>query len=51
MANAVLKNGNRFQLVGFDNFMFHELAARKGRNPQSREEIDIQCRKVPAFKQ
>jgi nucleoid DNA-binding protein len=50
MANAVLINGNRIQLIGFDNFMFRELAARKG-NPQSREEINIQCRKVPAFKQ
>lgn len=51
MANAVFINDNRFQLIGFDNFMFRELAARKGRNPQSTEELDIQCRKVPAFKQ
>ncbi|WP_430118460.1 HU family DNA-binding protein [Neobacillus rhizosphaerae] len=51
MANAVLINGNRFQSIGIDNFMFHGLAAHKGRNPQSREEINIQCRKVPVFKQ
>ncbi|UOR11010.1 HU family DNA-binding protein [Halobacillus amylolyticus] len=38
------------QLIGFGNFESRERAARKGRNPQTGEEIDIPASKVPAFK-
>jgi DNA-binding protein HU-beta len=38
------------QLVGFGNFEVRERSARKGRNPQTGEEIDIPASKVPAFK-
>ncbi len=45
-----LKNGEKVQLVGFGNFEVRERAARKGRNPQTGEEIEIAASKVPAFK-
>ena len=45
-----LKNGDKVQLVGFGNFEIRERTARKGRNPQTGEEIDIPASKVPAFK-
>jgi DNA-binding protein HU-beta len=45
-----LKAGEKVQLIGFGNFEVRERAARKGRNPQTGEEIDIASSKVPAFK-
>ncbi|AGE63927.1 hypothetical protein Bateq7PJ16_2534 [Bacillus subtilis] len=45
-----LKNGDKIQLIGFGNFEVRERSARKGRNPQTGEEIEIPASKVPAFK-
>ncbi|WP_456274223.1 HU family DNA-binding protein [Bacillus sp. AK031] len=45
-----LANGDKVQLIGFGNFEVRERAARKGRNPQTGEEIEISASKVPAFK-
>ncbi|MBA2870168.1 MULTISPECIES: HU family DNA-binding protein [Bacillales] len=45
-----LKNGDKVQLIGFGNFEVRERAARKGRNPQTGEEMEIPASKVPAFK-
>lgn len=45
-----LANGEKVQLIGFGNFEVRERAARKGRNPQTGEEIEIPASKVPAFK-
>lgn len=45
-----LKNGEPVQIVGFGNFEVRERAERKGRNPQTGEEIQIAASKVPAFK-
>ncbi len=45
-----LKNGDKVQLVGFGNFEVRERSARKGRNPQTGEEISISASKTPAFK-
>ena len=45
-----LKHGDKVQLIGFGNFEVRERAARKGRNPQTGEEIEIAASKVPAFK-
>ena len=46
---STLAKGEKVQLIGFGNFEVRERAARKGRNPQSGEEIDIAASKVPAF--
>lgn len=40
----------KLQLIGFGNFEVRERAARKGRNPQTGEEIEIAASKAPAFK-
>lgn len=45
-----LSEGNKVQLIGFGNFEVRQRAARKGRNPQTGEEIKIPASKVPAFK-
>lgn len=45
-----LSAGDKVQLVGFGTFEARERAARKGRNPQTGEEIDIAATKVPVFK-
>ncbi|RXT06346.1 HU family DNA-binding protein [Ammoniphilus sp. CFH 90114] len=44
-----LKKGEKVQLIGFGNFEVRERAARKGRNPQTGEEIEIAASKIPAF--
>ena len=45
-----LAEGKKVQLVGFGSFEVRERSARKGRNPQTGEEMDIPATKVPAFK-
>ncbi|MCS1352615.1 HU family DNA-binding protein [Mechercharimyces sp. CAU 1602] len=45
-----LREGDKVQLIGFGNFEVRERSARKGRNPQTGEEIEIKASKVPAFK-
>ena len=45
-----LQAGDKVQLVGFGNFEVRERQARKGRNPQTGEEIEIAASKTPAFK-
>jgi len=47
---GALEQGDKVQLVGFGNFEVRERQARKGRNPQTGEEIDIAASKIPAFK-
>lgn len=43
-------NGGNVQLVGFGTFEQSERSARKGRNPQSGEPMDIPASTVPKFK-
>lgn len=45
-----LKTGENVQIIGFGNFEVRDRAARKGRNPQTGEEIQIAASKVPAFR-
>jgi DNA-binding protein HU-beta len=47
---ASLKKGDKVQLVGFGSFEVKKRAARKGRNPQTKEEIKIPASKAPVFK-
>lgn len=47
---GVLKAGDKVQLIGFGTFEVRERQARKGRNPQTGEEISIPAARVPAFK-
>ena len=45
-----LVKGEKVQLVGFGSFEVRKRAARKGRNPQTKEEIKIPASKAPVFK-
>ena len=45
-----LKNGDSLTLVGFGTFSVSDRAARKGRNPQTGEEMQIPAKKVIKFK-
>jgi DNA-binding protein HU-beta len=43
-------NRDNVQLIGFGTFEVRDRSARKGRNPQTGEEIQIPERKVPVFR-
>lgn len=47
---AALKDGDKVQLVGFGSFEVKPRAARTGRNPKTKEAIEIPASKVPVFK-
>lgn len=44
-----LKKKDTVTLVGFGTFKVDKRKARKGRNPQTGEEIKIKAKKVPKF--
>lgn len=44
-----IKQEGLLALVGFGTFKLKERAARKGRNPQTGEEIEIKAAKVVSF--
>lgn len=48
--SEALAKREKVQLVGFGTFEVRERSARKGRNPQTGEEIDIPAASIPAFK-
>ncbi|BBH21000.1 DNA-binding protein HU 1 [Paenibacillus baekrokdamisoli] len=48
--SEALQGGDKVQLVGFGNFEVKSREARKGRNPQTGQEIDIPASKIPSFK-
>ena len=45
-----LKAGDKVQLVGFGSFEVKERAARIGRNPKTKEAIEIPASRAPVFK-
>jgi len=45
-----MKNGGKVQLVGFGTFEVAERAAREGRNPATKQTIQIPASKAPKFK-
>ena len=47
---AELVKGDKVQLVGFGVFEVKTRAARTGRNPRTRETIQIPASKIPQFK-
>ncbi len=50
VVRQTLVKGEKVQLVGFGSFEVRKRAARKGRNPQTKEEIKIPASKAPVFK-
>ncbi|MEG0780372.1 MAG: HU family DNA-binding protein [Oscillospiraceae bacterium] len=47
---AALKDGDKVQLVGFGSFEVKKRAERTGRNPKTKETIQIPASTVPVFK-
>ena len=45
-----LIEGDKVQVLGFGTFENRTRAARKGRNPRTGEEIEIESSKLPSFK-
>ena len=50
VVSEALKKGDKVQLIGFGTFETRKRAARKGRNPQTGEEMKIPASKAPSFK-
>jgi len=50
LIKETLENGEKIKISGFGNFMIREKRPRKGRNPQTGEEIQISARRVLTFK-
>ena len=48
--DVALKDGDKVQLVGFGSFEVKKRAARVGRNPKTKESIEIPASVVPVFK-
>ncbi|SMC54710.1 HU family DNA-binding protein [Papillibacter cinnamivorans] len=48
--SGALADGDKVQLVGFGAFEVKNRAARIGRNPKTKESIEIPASKVPMFK-
>jgi integration host factor subunit alpha len=49
LMKEVLERGEKIKVSGFGNFVVKEKRARKGRNPQTGERINIPVSKAPAF--
>ena len=45
-----LKNGDKVQIMGFGSFEVKKRAERIGRNPKTKESIEIPASVVPVFK-
>ena len=45
-----LAKGDKVQLIGFGSFEVKNRAARTGRNPKTKEAIEIPASKYPVFK-
>lgn len=48
--SEALRAGDKVQLIGFGSFEVKSREARVGRNPKTREEIQIPASKTPVFK-
>ncbi len=47
---ANLKNGEKIKISGFGNFILRDKRPRKGRNPQTGDDIQITARRVLTFR-
>ena len=45
-----VSNGDKVQLVGFGSFEVKQREARVGRNPKTKEALEIPATRVPVFK-
>lgn len=47
---TTLETGDKIKIAGFGNFVVKDKATRRGRNPQTGEEIEISSRRILTFK-
>ena len=47
---STLENNDKIKIAGFGNFVVKSKADRRGRNPQTGEEITITARRILTFK-
>jgi len=47
---TTLEDGEKIKIAGFGNFVVKDKATRRGRNPQTGEEIEISSRRILTFK-
>lgn len=47
---GTVADGNKVRYIGFGTYEARERSARKGRNPQTGEEIEVPAMNLPAFK-
>ena len=50
LMRGALADGDKVKISGFGNFVVRDKSARRGRNPQTNEEIVIARRRVLTFK-
>ncbi len=50
LIKSTLAEGEEIKVSGFGNFVVQNKAARRGRNPQTGDEIEIASRKILTFK-
>ena len=50
LIKGTLEKGDKIKISGFGNFVVREKRPRKGRNPQTGDEIQISARRVLTFK-
>ncbi len=50
LIKKTLENGEDLLISGFGKFMVKEKSARRGRNPQTTEDLELRARRVVVFK-
>jgi len=50
LMKETLEDGEKIKIAGFGNFIVKEKASRRGRNPQTGDEIEISSRRILTFK-
>ncbi|RME40704.1 MAG: integration host factor subunit alpha [Deltaproteobacteria bacterium] len=50
LMKETLENGEKIKIAGFGNFVVKDKSSRRGRNPQTGEEIEITSRRILTFK-
>ena len=50
LVKTTVAKGEKIKLAGFGNFVVKEKSTRRGRNPQTGEEIEISSRRILTFK-
>jgi integration host factor subunit alpha len=50
LMKSTLEEGEKIKLAGFGNFVVKKKATRRGRNPQTGDEIEISSRRILTFK-